>query len=157
VTTAVVVASKYGTTLEIAQRVAAGLGADTALFDLADGDPELAGFDTVVLGTAVYAGNPLPAMKAFTSANTLDGVRIGLFVGGMETDPAKREQETAAAFTPELLDRSLATAFLGGRFQFARMTRFERFIVKRVAKVTADATAIDDAAIASFVDRLRST
>ena len=150
---AVVFASKYGTTREIARRIADGLGG-AHLHDLADGAPDLTGYDTVVLGTAVYAGRPLAAMTTYVASGALDGKRVALFVCGMEPDPARRAQEVAAAYPPALANRSGATAFLGGRFQFARMTRLERFIVKRIAKVSTDVDAIDQSAIDDFVTRL---
>jgi len=48
----------------------------------------------------------------------------------------------------------VATAFLGGRFQFASMTRLERFIVRRIAKTSTDVDAIDEAAIDAFAARV---
>ncbi|MDR0944908.1 MAG: flavodoxin domain-containing protein, partial [Bifidobacteriaceae bacterium] len=146
--------SKYGATADIAHRLAGRLGPDTQVFDLADGQPDLTGFDTVVLGTAIYAHQPLPAMKEFTGATPLDGKRIALFMGGMETDPAKRAAEVEAAFPPELAARARNVAFLGGKFQFAKMNAPERFVIKRIAKTKTDQDQVDDAAIAAFAATL---
>jgi len=48
----------------------------------------------------------------------------------------------------------VATAFLGGRFQFSPMTRLERFIVRGIAKTSADVDAIDEAAMDALTARL---
>ncbi|WP_165350478.1 flavodoxin domain-containing protein [Xylanimonas protaetiae] len=152
---AVVVASKHGTTLEIGRRVARALGADVPVLDLAeDQHPDLAAYDTVVLGTAIYAGQPRAHMKAFAQIADLDEKRLGLFVSGMVPADGAREEELAAAYPPALRDRATAAAFLGGSFQFDKLNRFERFVVKRVAKATADVDAIDDRAIDRFAREL---
>lgn len=153
---AVVVASKHGTTVEIGRRVAQALGGDVPVLDLADHHhhPDVSGYDTVVLGTAVYAGQPRAQMKAFTQLADLGGKRLGLFVSGMLPDADARATELAAAFPPALNDSATATAFLGGAFQFDKLNRFERFVVKRFAKVTTDVDAIDDRAIGAFAQAL---
>ncbi|MDR1512753.1 MAG: flavodoxin domain-containing protein, partial [Propionibacteriaceae bacterium] len=90
-TTVIIYASKHGGTAALAESVAARVG-DAQAFDLADGAPDVAGFGTVVLGTAVYAGQPMTSMKEFCRAAPLAGKRVGLFVSGMEQDSAKREE-----------------------------------------------------------------
>ena len=150
--TAVVYASKYGTTSQIAHLIADGIGATT--FDLADGAPDLAGFDCAVLGSPIYAGRPMKAMAELV-ARGIDVPQVGLFICGMRDDPAERAQEVEAAYPAGLRQRAVATAFLGGRFQFAKMSRIERFIVKRIAKTSVDVDGIDQAAIEQFLTALR--
>jgi menaquinone-dependent protoporphyrinogen oxidase len=153
-TTAIVYASKHGSTADIAHRIASQIG-DAQVFDLADGAPDLTGFDTVALGTAIYASQPMRSMKDFCRAVSPAGKRVGLFASGMERDEAKRGEELAGAFPEELRSAAVATAFLPGRFQFSKMTPAERFIIKRIAKTSQDVDATDDAAIAAFAEALR--
>lgn len=153
-TTAIVIATKYGATAEIAERLAGEIPGGARVMDLADGEPDLADHPTVVLGTAIYAGKPLPAMRRFASSLDVTGRRIGLFVGGMEPDPLKRDLELAAAYPEELRRHAIAMAFLGGRFQLAKMRPIERAAIWVIAKVTSDVDGIDQAAIEAFAATL---
>lgn len=128
---------------------------DVVVFDLADGTPDLTPFDLVVLGTPIYAGQPLPAMKDLLRTGIPDGAHLGLFVIGMVPDADGRERELANAYPEELRARATAAAFLGGRLRFSRMNRFERFVVTRMAKTRTDADAIDEDALSRFVSELR--
>ena len=62
-----VVASKHGATQEIAERIRATLEASALAVDLRapEGVETLAGYDAVVLGSAVYVGRWLGPAKAF--------------------------------------------------------------------------------------------
>lgn len=154
--TAIVYASKHGTTAEIARRIATQTGGDTTLFDLADGSPDLSAFSTVVLGTAIYMGQPRSTMKAFCGTAKLSDKRLGLFVCGMEPDPSKQTEELVNAFPADLRKQAMTHAFLPGRFLHSAMNMAERFITKRVAKTNQDVDAIDDDAITRFAMSLAS-
>jgi Flavodoxin len=128
---------------------------DVVVLDLADGTPDLTPFDLVVLGTPIYAGQPLPAMKELLRAGIPHTARLGLFVIGMVPDADGRERELANAYPEELRARARATGFLGGRLRLSRMSRFERFVVTRMAKTSTDVDAIDEEALSRFVTELR--
>lgn len=152
--TAIVYASKHGATAEIARRIASHIGGATVLFDLAEGGPDLTDFQTVVLGTAVYAGAPIGAMKKYLPKVDLAGKTLGLFVCGMEADSSKRAEEVTAAYPEKLRTQAVAIAFLPGRYQFSKMNMVERFIIKRIAKTDKDVDVIDDDGIATFAAAL---
>ncbi|MCL1870271.1 MAG: flavodoxin domain-containing protein [Promicromonosporaceae bacterium] len=154
---AVVVASKYGTTLEIGRRVAAALGGDVPVLNLDENHhPDVSAYDTVVLGTAIYAGRPRAPMSAFARTADLSGKQVGLFVSGMLPGDKERADELAGAYPESVTEAAAVSAFLGGAFQFDQLNRFERFVVKRFAKATSDVDAIDDHAIERFAQTLRA-
>ncbi len=62
----VVYASKYGSTKEVAQAIADGLGADIAS---AANDPDVRPYDLVVIGSPIYGGDYLEPVKDFLRAN----------------------------------------------------------------------------------------
>ena len=155
-TTAIVYASKHGTTGDIAALLAAELGEDVDLFSLAEDIVSLDGFDTVVLGTAIYAGQPVKAMREFVKVFDWSGKQVALFVCGMEPDQAARDKEVANAFPQELHDQAKATAFLSGRFQFGKMNKAERFIIHRIARTKTDVDQVDPEAIARFAAQIRA-
>lgn len=153
--TAVVFASRHGTTAEVAGLLATELGPGSVTCDLADGPPDLSRYDAIVFGTPVYAGKPRPELGRFLGQANLEGKRIGLFVCGMEVDPTKRAAEMSAAFPPDLAARATTIAFLGGRFRFDLMNAAERFIIGRIAKTKVNQDAIDRDAIVRFAQDFR--
>lgn len=183
---AIVFASKHGTTAEIAHRIARELGTghpgdptpghageatpspstpdtdtpadqDVTVLDLADGTPDLAGFDLVVLGTPVYAGRPMSTMRSFLRSGSVpDTARLELFVTGMVPEPEAREKELSEAYPAGVRERAVARGFLGGRFRLSTLNRFERFVVARIAKTHSDVEAIDEEALQRFVSELRA-
>jgi menaquinone-dependent protoporphyrinogen oxidase len=159
VNTAIVYTTKHGTTAEVAARIAEALGG-AALIDLAvTPAPDLSGFDAVVVGGPVYAGQPAKPLKAFVTAQaaTLLSKPLAVFVCGMEPDPAKRAAEIAAAFPEALRDHAVGTWFAGGQFLFDRLGCLERAIVKRIAHTSESVHAIDDEAIADLARALNAT
>lgn len=62
----VVYASKYGSTKEVARAVADGLGADIVS---AASDPDVRPYELVVIGSPIYGGDYLSAVKDFLRAN----------------------------------------------------------------------------------------
>ncbi|MDR1790292.1 MAG: flavodoxin domain-containing protein [Propionibacteriaceae bacterium] len=141
-TTAVVFASKHGTTAQVADQIAEALDGAT-LIDLGvNPSPELGSFDAIVVGGPVYAGQPMKALKSFLAAhaNTLLAKPLALFVCGMEPDPAKRDAEIAATYGEPLSSHAVGVWFAGGAFRFDKLGFLEKAIVKRIAHVTESTT-----------------
>ena len=63
----VTVASKHGSTREIAEAIVEQLRAENMSVDMRDADEvgDIAGYDAVILGSAIYAGNWLPEARSF--------------------------------------------------------------------------------------------
>jgi menaquinone-dependent protoporphyrinogen oxidase len=158
--TAIIYASKHGTTEKVAQKIAEKLKtADSVeVYNLkTDKQIDIQLFDMAVLGASVYAGKPMREMREYCERNsgTLLGKRLGLFVCGMEQDADKQQQEVANAFPQVLRDKALAIQFLGGEFLFDRMNFFERVVIKKIAKIDHDVSAIKEAEIEAFVEILK--
>lgn len=62
----VVYGSKYGSTQEVAQAIADGLGADVAN---AASFPDITAYDLVVIGSPIYGGNYLDSVREFVRVN----------------------------------------------------------------------------------------
>jgi len=158
--TAIIYASKHGTTAKVAQKIAERFPAadSVAFFNLkTDKQIDIQSFDTVILGTAVYAGKPLKTMHDFCERHSGDLLdrRPGLFVCGMENDAEKQQQEVANAFPQVLRDKALAVQFLGGEFLFDRMNFLEKLIIKKIAKTDKSVSTIKEAEIETFVERMK--
>lgn len=92
----VTAASKYGSTAEIARRIADVLSARGHDVDVEPADgASVAGHDAVVLGSAVYAGHWLPAAKDLVErvGPDLANRPVWLFSSGPVGEPPKPEED----------------------------------------------------------------
>jgi menaquinone-dependent protoporphyrinogen oxidase len=159
--TAIIYASKHGTTEKVAVAIAEKLMKTNAveLFSLKKTpNPDISGFEAVILGSSIYAGQASAKMKNFCKANetALLQKKTGLFVCGMHPDIAQQEKELKDAFSDVLREKAIVTAFLGGEFLFERLNFFERFIVKKIAKTNTSVHRIDWEAVDEFVGKLKT-
>ena len=112
----VVYASKYGSTKEVAQAVADGLGAEIA--EAAD-DPDVRPYDFIVLGSPIYGGDYLGSMKEFLHANKpyLAKRKIAAFItaaANWERSPGLTGEEDEMLFTQQEYADGLAHLAGGG-------------------------------------------
>ncbi len=153
--TLVLYATKHGAAAEVAERITQRME-DAEMYDLAAGKPPaLDGYDCVVVGGSVYASMLRKPAKAYLAQNeeALRGKKLGLYVCSIAEEGAPQYFETN--FPKELLACAAAKAHLGGRFDPASCSAFERFIMKTVAHTAEPVDALDDAAIDAFVQQLK--
>jgi len=159
--TAIIYTSKHGTTEKIAASIADKLKGtnEVEVFSLKKTpNPDISGFDTVLLGAPMYAGQASNNMKSFCKANetVLLQKRTGLFVCGMEPNKEKQEKELRDAYPEVLQKNAVATGFLGGAFLFEKMNLFERMIIKKITKTTTSVERIDWEAMEHFVEKMKA-
>jgi len=153
---AIIYASKHGATEKVARSIAEKLSAE--LFSLKKSqNPDVSGFETVILGTSIYAGQASGKMKAFCKANetVLLQKKTGLFVCGMHPDKEQREKELKDAYSEALHEKAVASGFFGGEFLFEKMNFVERLIIKKIAKTTESVQQIDWDAVDEFVEKIK--
>lgn len=153
--TAIIYSSKHGTTEKVAQLIADKIKGNNEITLIhLDGknDLSLENYEKIILGTSVYAGKPSKKMCRFCEKNrsVLEKKLIGLFVCGMYHNPDVMEEELKNAFPDYLHNVAKTAAFLGGEFRLEKMNLLERFIVKKVAKITSSISKIDMEAIEKF-------
>lgn len=134
--TLLVYSSKYGCTEKCAEILAKKLSGETRLINLKkDKNPDLSGYDSVVVGGPIYIGKINKEVKSFCAKNLdlLKGRRLGLFICCMaEGEQAKGELD--GAFRKELLETAIAKDYFGGEFMVTKMNPMDRLIVKKIAK-----------------------
>ena len=152
--TLILYATKYGATKEIAEKMASNLG-DVTLHNLKEKNfPNLDTFDCIILGSSLYAGLVRKELKAFISENLslLNQKKLGVFFSGMGSDSIDKN------FTdnPPLasLEKVIAKGNLGGIYDPQRVKKMERFIYKMATKQSEYQSTVDDAKIASFVQKI---
>jgi menaquinone-dependent protoporphyrinogen oxidase len=158
--TAIIYASKHGTTEKVAFSIAEKLKEtnEVALFSLNKiPNPNISDFEMVILGSSIYAGQASDKMKTFCKANesVLSRKKTGLFVCGMQPDKEEKEKELKDAYPEILRGSAQATGFLGGAFLFEKMNFFERLIIKKIAKTSTSVEQIDWEAVDEFVKKLK--
>jgi len=155
----VIYASKHGTTEKVAYSIAEKLKEtnEVEMFSLnKNANPDISGFEMVILGSSIYAGQASKKMKTFCRVNesVLLQKKTGLFVCGMHHDKAERGKELKEAYTEALQNNAVAAGFMGGEFLFEKMNFFERLIIKKVSKTTTSVHRIDWEAVNEFVEKL---
>jgi len=154
--TLILYATKHGAAADIAQRIAEKTSG-TTLHNLAQANvPNLADFDCIIVGSAVYAGMFRKEAKAFLAAHAdvLLQKRLGLFASGLL--PAEEQKNFADNVPAQLLAHASAAMLLGGVFDPAKANFAERMAMKAVAKQTGYVSTIDNGKIAAFVEAVKA-
>lgn len=126
---AVIYASKMGNTRSVAEHIAAGVGAD--LIDLKkQKDPDLSGYDAIVIGSGVYAGNPSRRVKVFAEdhAAELTSKDVALFLCCLFDDAKGDEQLAKIASAMPFVSQS--TYFPGKMKDEKIKALIDRFILQ---------------------------
>jgi len=151
-------ATKYGTTAEIAKRIADRIDGAT-VHDLKNNSiPELTEFDCVIIGSSLYVGSIRKEAKSFLARNeeALQGKSVGLFLSGMDTEYTPQTY-FEKNFKQELVAAAKATCFPGGIYDPEKAGWFDRFLMKAAKKSTVYSDTIDDSKIEQFVEAMKLT
>ena len=132
--TLVLYGGKHGCTAKCAHLVRDKLG-EADIVDLCQSSSvPLDGYDTVVIGSSVYAGQINKDVERFCTANLaiLLEKQIGLFVCcGL---PEKAIQQLETGFPKELVQVARAKGYFGYELDIAKLSFFERMLVRILGK-----------------------
>jgi menaquinone-dependent protoporphyrinogen oxidase len=154
--TAIIYASKHGTTAFVAGEIKKSLVNDeVVLFNLNDQNRvELRRFDRIILGSSVYAGSVLPKVRKFIEQNMVELLQkeLSIFVCCMFF--AKAQEQIEKGFPQALIQHALSVKHLGGEFRFEEMNFIERFLVKKIAGASASISKINYKNIELFIEEI---
>ncbi|MNW58452.1 Protoporphyrinogen IX dehydrogenase [menaquinone] [compost metagenome] len=142
--TLIVYATKYGCTEKCAEMLSQELDGHVDLINLKKvKDIDISKYEKVIIGGSIYIGKIQKEVTEFCSKHIeqLKNKRIALFICGMQEGDAI-QSELNQNFNAELIERAEAKEWFGGEFTFKKMNFLERFIVKKVVKVTTDQSNI---------------
>lgn len=129
----IVYASKYGCTEKAAFLLQAKLnGAEVVNLRYAQ-VPELAAYDTVILGGSIYYGRIRKEMAAFTAKHKLELLdkRLGLFIcAGMTGEKGK--QELKQAYPEIIYNKALIREVMGDEVYPDRISALDKWILRMV-------------------------
>ena len=126
-------ASKYGTTRSCVERLTDALkGLDVTVADLATQQPDVATYDIVVAGSAVYMGRLLPDARIFfkQNADALAEKRLYLFLCcGISHE---YEYYREVVFPKILRDAAEQSVYFGGRLSTDGLSLKDKLIVRSI-------------------------
>jgi len=149
--------TKYGTTASVARALAGKLGGDVTVCDLAASPaPEVAAYDTVLIGGSIHAGRIQRQVVSFCEKNhaALLGRRVGLFLCCLYTgeDAAVQMQ---SAFPDWLLAHAVARVLAGGEIRYDRLTLLDRLLVRALPHPAGDVSRLNPAAVDELAAAVR--
>lgn len=153
--------TKYGTTESCANKLKEYLSEDTKVLNIKDTtDICLDDYDSIIIGSPVYAGMFNKGVKKFIEENKdkLIQKKLGLFMCCM-ADEKKAVEQFKQNVPKEVLDAAKFKENFGGEFKFSKMNFFEKNIIKLICKKEpslanidgkSDVNSINDSAIRKF-------
>jgi menaquinone-dependent protoporphyrinogen oxidase len=146
----VTVASRHGSTAEIGGVIAAVLRAAKIDVDVAEpaAITGIEGYEAVIVGSAVYAGQWLEPAKAFVARHRdqLVEVPVFLFSSGPLGDPPRPDQEPADMVIAEESTEAIDHQVFAGRLTQHALSRPERLVAAVVRAPSGDFRPWDDIA-----------
>ena len=139
----IAVASKHGSTREIAEAIGKTLADAGIEVDVGDVDSvsDVAGYDAAVVGSGAYAGNWLKPARAFVDRHeaALSNMSVWLFSSGPLGDPLKPDDDEAVKIVEiERATGAVNHAIFPGALDKSRLSFAERAIVKAVRAQEGD-------------------
>lgn len=133
----IIYSTRKGTTEKLARMLADKIPGDTALANVKE-NPSVRGYDNVILGGAVIAGEIKNGMRKFAENHLaeLKNCRIALFCCCLSVDEDKIKEYFTKTFPQQLIDQAVAMESLGGVYAPEKENFFMRTLFK-LMKATA--------------------
>lgn len=147
----IIYCSKYGATSKVAKKIAT-LIKNFDMSSLEKFEQDLDDYDTIYLGCPIYYGRLNKSFKKFINSNkeTLLRKDVRFFILGI--DDKNFNQTVSNNIDQELLDHS-SVVWVGGSYEYEKMSFFDRFITKRVARFDTSVDLIDDEKIKELIKK----
>jgi len=155
--TLIVYASKHGCAKKAAEKLGEAFGDGTEVDDIRSITKiDITDFDRIIIGGSIHAGRIQKAVKNFNQKNLarLLEKQIGLYICCME-EGESADKEFSNAFPRQLIEHAVAKGFFGGEFNFEKMNFIERFIIKKIAKITESVSNVKEDNIIDFINTMK--
>ncbi len=152
--TLILYASTHGASAAAASFLTERLGACDVVDLKADGAPDMAPYDAVILGGSIRLGRMQSEVRrlADTRQPELCAKRLGLFICCMN-DGETAQKQFENAFPESLRVAAFATGLFGGILDFSKMSALERTLVKKIAGVSESVSLLDKNEMERFADK----
>lgn len=153
--TLIVYGTKYGCTSDVARQLAAKIGGDVRVVDLAKEQVDsLSPYTTVIIGSSVYVGQIHKPVKEFCEKHlaALKEKNVGVFTCGANT--AQLEAQFTQNFPAELLAVARAAVNLGYTIQMEKMGFIDKMITRTIMKTSKSENHLQPEAMDKLVRAL---
>lgn len=154
---AILYASKYGFTKDIAMKIRNALGDHATVYNLNEETPMLEDYEGFVIGTAVYMGRTRKEVKEFLSRHTdeLLTKKVWLFISGASKEDI--DKQMGPCFPEKLIDHSIFKTNVGYYFNKEKMNLFDKLVMRIVDKDgTVQLGGIDEIALESLIHSIKA-
>lgn len=156
--TAILFASKHGTTEEVALEFANLLDeSKPSLFNLKkDPKPDLSSFNTVLIGGSIYAGGIQKEVTSLikNNAEALLQKKVALFLCCMNEKEAQNEFNSV--YPEWLRTHAVSNQIVGGAFRLEKMNFIEKLMVRKVSGVKESISKLNQERIHKLVNDLKA-
>lgn len=155
--TLIVYASKHGCAKKAAEKLGEAFGDGTEVDDIRSiAKIDITDFDRIIIGGSIHTGRIQKDVKNFIQKNLarLLEKQIGLYICCME-EGERADKEFTNAFPKQLIEHAAAKGFFGGEFNFEKMNFIERFIVRKIAKITKSVSNVKEDNIIDFINTMK--
>jgi menaquinone-dependent protoporphyrinogen oxidase len=155
--TLIVYASKHGCARKAAEKIRAALGDEIEITDVRQSARfKLDQFERVIIGGSIHIGRIQSRIKNYVAKNLTQLLekQVGLFICHM-AEAAEAEKEFNNAYPQQLIEHATAIGLFGGEFNFEKMSFIEKYMIKKVGKVTESVSRISEANITEFIAKMK--
>jgi menaquinone-dependent protoporphyrinogen oxidase len=155
--TLIVYASKHGCARKAAEKIRAALGDEIEITDVRQSARfKLDQFERVIIGGSIHIGRIQSRIKNYIAKNLTQLLekQVGLFICHM-AEAAEAEKEFNNAYPQQLIEHATAIGLFGGEFNFEKMSFIEKYMIKKVGKVTESVSRISEANITEFIAKMK--
>ncbi len=114
-------------------------------------NPDISGYDTVIIGGSIHMGEIQGKIKDFceTNENLMLAKRLGLYICHLDQGEAAVRQFNIT-FSQKLRDHAVAKGLFGGELNFEKMSECDRVMVRKVTGIDKTISALNTEAIKGF-------
>lgn len=157
--TLIVYGTKYGSTEKFASLIKDSLSdeAVTVINLKQNKNIDLSGYDTVIVGGSVYAGQLRKEVVKFCEKHeqALLTKKLGLFISCGFTPP-KSDEQLQVVYSETLINHATAIGALGGEIIIDTLKPMDKFLITKMMKMTEDVVNSFDEVIKEFVTTLNA-
>lgn len=153
--TAIIYTTKHGTTEKVAGMINNLASGTAELINLKKAkDVNLGQYDKVIIGGSIHAGKVQSSIAKFCQKHNdeLMQKKLGLFLSCMEED--KAQEQFNNAYPEPLRNHAVSNKLTGGEILLDRMNFLERYIVKKIGKMTESVSKIKEDKIKELVTEM---
>ncbi|HLO89949.1 MAG: flavodoxin domain-containing protein [Chloroflexota bacterium] len=154
----IIYSTKHGTTKKVAEMISQMAKEKPELINLKKvKDINLDDYDSIIIGGSIHAGNVQTRIKRFCHDHMLElsTKPLGLFLSCMEEDKAQEQFDNA--YPESLRKAAVSTKLTGGEILLDKMNFLERYIVKKVGKMTETVSNIKEDKVKELVNEMGLT